>query len=195
MSGIDGILNIIESQQKQTENNIIRTAEEKARAVEADGDSKAEKAYSEYMKKNLASAETEFRNACNSADAENRRKILECKVDIIRTATGNIINRLENLPEREYFDMILRLAERKFHDGNGKIFFGKKDLARLPADFKEKISGISGGKVEISDIPADIPNGFILEYGLISENCTFNAILESEKDNVRDILARELFGR
>ena len=78
MSGIDKILNVIDSQQKQTENNIIRTAEEKARAIEADGDKKAETAYNEYMKKSLMKAETDFRNACNSTDAENRRKILEC---------------------------------------------------------------------------------------------------------------------
>ena len=195
MSGIDKILNVIDSQQKQTENNIIRTAEEKARAIEADGDKKAETAYNEYMKKSLMKAETDFRNACNSTDAENRRKILECKVEIINMAIENIISRLESLPDSEYFDMILRLAERKFHDGNGKIFFGKKDLARLPADFQEKISGTSGGKVEISDIPADIENGFILEYGLILENCSFRAVLESEKDTVRDILARVLFGR
>ena len=194
MSGIDTILNIIDSQQKQTENNIIRTAEEKALAIEADGDRKAETAYNEYMKKSLIKAETDFRNACNSADAGNRRKILECKVEIIDKAIENIISRLENLPESEYFDMILRLFENKFHDGNGKIFFGKKDLARLSADFPEKISEISGGKVKISDIPADIENGFILEYGLISENCSFRAILESEKDAVRDILARVLFG-
>ncbi|MDE5556933.1 MAG: H(+)-transporting ATPase [Ruminococcus sp.] len=195
MSGIDKILNIIDSQQKQTENNIIRTAEEKARAIEADGDMKAEKAYNEYMKKSLMKAETDFRNACNSTDAENRRKILECKVEIINTAIENIINRLESLPDSEYFDMILRLAGRKFHNGNGKIFFGKRDLARLPVDFPEKISGISDGKVEISEIPADIENGFILEYGLISENCSFRAMIESEKDDVRDIIARVLFGR
>lgn len=195
MSGIDKILNIIDSQQKQTENNIIRTAEEKARAIEADGDMKAEKAYNEYMKKSLMKAETDFRNACNSTDAENRRKILECKVEIINTAIENIINRLESLPYSEYFDMILRIAGRKIHNGNGKIFFGKRDLARLPVDFSEKISEISDGKVEISEVPADIENGFILEYGLISENCSFRAMIESEKDNVRDIIARVLFGR
>lgn len=195
MSGIDKILNIIDSQQKQTENNIIRTAEEKAHAIEADGDRKAETAYNEYMKKALLKAETDFRNACNSVDAENRRKILECKVGIINNAIENIISCLESLPDNEYFDMILRLAGRKFHNGNGKIFFGKKDFERIPADFAEKISGISDGKVTISDIPADIENGFILEYGLISENCSFRAVLESEKDAVRDILARVLFGR
>lgn len=94
--------------------------------------------------------------------------------------------------------MILRLAGRKIHKGDGKIYFGKKDLARLPADFSAKLSALAtgaGGTVEISATPADIENGFILEYGLISENCNFRAIIESEKDSIRDILAKELFGR
>lgn len=61
MSGIDEILNIIDSQQKQTENNIIRSAEEKARGIEAEGDSKAEKAYNDYMKKALQKAENDYK--------------------------------------------------------------------------------------------------------------------------------------
>ncbi|MDE6834083.1 MAG: H(+)-transporting ATPase [Ruminococcus sp.] len=194
MSGIDSIINIIDSRGRQNENNIIRTAEEKALAIEEDGDQKAETAYNEYMKKSLAKAETSFRNACNSVDAGNRRKLLECKVEIINTAIENIINRLENLPDGEYFDMILRLAGKRLHTGAGEMFFSKKDLARLPENFHGKISEISGNKVKISDIPADIDNGFILKYGLISENCNFREIIESEKDRIRDILAGILFG-
>ncbi|MBD5159923.1 MAG: H(+)-transporting ATPase [Ruminococcus sp.] len=194
MSGIDSILNVIESQQKQTEINIIRTAQEKASAIEADGDKKAESAYNDYMKKSLIKAETDFRNACNSVDAGNRRKILECKIEIINQATENIITRLENLPDGEYFNMILRLVRKRLHDGTGEIFFSKKDLERLPADFQEKLSEISGGKVRISDIPADIDNGFILKYGLVSENCTFREIIESGNDRIKDILAGILFG-
>ena len=49
--------------------------------------------------------------------------------------------------------------------------------------------------MKISDIPADIDNGFVLKYGLISENCTFREVIESEKDRIRDILAGILFGR
>lgn len=198
MSGIDEILNIIDSQQKQTENNIIRSAEEKARGIEAEGDSKAEKAYNDYMKKALQKAENDYKNACNSTDAENKRKILKCRVEIIETAIEKILEKLGRLPDDEYFKMILRLAGRKIHKGDGKIYFGKKDLARLPADFSAKLSALAtgaGGTVEISATPADIENGFILEYGLISENCNFRAIIESEKDSIRDILAKELFGR
>ncbi len=196
MSGLDEILDIISRQQKQTENNIIRSAEEKARCIESDGDAKAAKAYNDYMKKASAQAETDYRNACNSADAEMKRKILKCRVEIINSAEDNVIARLDGLPDSEYFEMILKLAARKVHKGNGIIYFGEKDLRRLPPDFAEKLADIAsetGGTVTISDNTAGIDDGFILEYGLISENCSFKAIIESEKDNIRDTLARELF--
>ncbi|MDE6780679.1 MAG: V-type ATP synthase subunit E [Ruminococcus sp.] len=198
MTGLDSILDIIETHQKQTENNIILSAENRARTIEADDDLKAEKVYSEYMKKALEKAENDYQNACNSVDAENRRKILKCRVGLIETATKKVLEKLSGLPDAEYFEMILRLAGRKIHKGDGIIYFGQKDLARLPADFNKKISLLAnraGGTVSISAVAADIENGFILEYGLISENCTFDAILESEKDTVCDIIARELSGR
>lgn len=196
MSGLDEILNIINQQQKQTENNIIRMAEEKAGGIEAEGDAKAARAYNDYMKKASAQAETDYKNACNSADAEMKRKILKCRVEIIDSAIENIIEKLDGLPDSDYFEMILKIAERKIHKGNGIIYFGENDLKRLPSGFPEKLTSVAsevGGTVTVSDRTAEINDGFILEYGLISENCSFRAIIESEKDGIRDTLARELF--
>lgn len=196
MSGLDEILNIINQQQKQTENNIIRMAEEKAGGIEAEGDAKAARAYNDYMKKASVQAETDYKNACNSADAEMKRKILKCRVEIIDSAIENIIEKLDGLPDSDYFEMILKIAERKIHKGNGIIYFGENDLKRLPSGFPEKLTSVAsevGGTVTVSDRTAEINDGFILEYGLISENCSFRAIIESEKDGIRDTLARELF--
>ena len=198
MSGIDSILNIISNEQKVAENNIIRSAEEKAKGIEAEGDSKAEKAYNNYMKKALEKAEIDYKNACNSIDSENKRKILKCRVELIETATQKVLEKISLLSDNEYFEMILRIAVQKIHKGNGVLYFSQKDIARLPLNFAEKLSVIAekaGGTVEISATPADIENGFILVYGLISENCTFKAIIESEKDYIRDTIAKELFGR
>ena len=49
--------------------------------------------------------------------------------------------------------------------------------------------------IKISEKPAEIENGFILTYGLISENCSFRAIIEAERDSLRDMAAAELFGQ
>lgn len=198
MTGIDSILNIISNQQKTIENDIIRSAEEKALNIESDGDLEAETAYNEYIKKSLEKAEIDYKNACNSIDSENKRKILRCRVQLIETAIKKITDKLSELPDEEYFEIINRIVLQKIHSGDGKIYFSKKDLARLPMDFSERLSTNAqkiNGTIKISETPADIENGFILVYGRISENCTFTEILESQKDKVRDILANELFGR
>lgn len=72
-------------------------------------------------------------------------RFLKCRVEIIETAIEKILEKLGRLPDDEYFKMILRLAGRKIHKGDGKIYFGKKDLARLPADFSAKLSAIATG--------------------------------------------------
>lgn len=196
MSGIDGIINIINSRQKTAEENIIRTAEKKADSIKSQGDEKAQRAFDEYMKRDSAKARTDFINACNSADAEMKRKILKCRVDIIDGTVEKVLERLGRLSDEDYSSLILRLAEKKLRRGEGVMYFGESDMKRLTGDFEKKLKDLAeekGGTVRIAENPSDIGKGFILEYGLISENCTFEAIIESEKDSIRDTIAREIF--
>lgn len=197
MSGLDEILNLIEAQQKQTEESIIKAAVSKADAIKAEGDSKAQKAYDDFMKKSSAQAEKDYENACNSADAAMKRRILACKVGLIDQTLEKTVSRLKKLPEKEYFELILKLAERHIRPEQGVISFGKSDLSRIPADFENRLSELAkkkSGQIILSKEAADIEDGFILTYGLISENCSFRSIIESEKEAVRDTAARVLFG-
>lgn len=197
MSGLDEILSLIEAQQKQTEESIIKAAEDKAGAIKAEGEAKAQKAYDDYIRRETAQAEKDFDNACASADAVMKRRILACKVELIEKAMEKAIERLKSLPDKEYFELLTRLISRHIQASDGIISLGKKDLARIPADFESRISELakkSGGSLKLSKESADIDDGFILSYGLISENCSFRAVIESERDEVRDTAARELFG-
>lgn len=197
MSGLDEILSLIEAQQKQTEESIIKAAEDKAGAIKAEGEAKAQKAYDEYISREKARAEKDFENSCASADAAMKRKILACKVELIDKAIDKAIDKLKSLPDKEYFELMRKLISRHIQASDGIISLGKKDLARIPADFESIISELAakaGGSLRFSNEAADIDDGFILSYGLISENCSFRAVIESERDEVRDTAARELFG-
>lgn len=198
MAGLDEILNMISAQQKQTEDSIIKAAESKAQQIIKEGESKAQAAYDEYIRKAELQYEREYENNRNSIDAEMKRKVLSCKVELINTAIEKTIEKLRDLPDNEYFDLIARLAEKHFQAGSGTISFGSNDLKRLPSDLEQKLNdkaAVSGGSIKISSEPADIDDGFILSYGLISENCSFRSIIEAENEQIRDIAARELFGQ
>lgn len=197
MSGLDEILNIIDEQRIQNEESIIGAANQKAAAIRSEGEQKAQKAYSEQLEKGQTDAKRDFVNACASVDSDMKRKVLDSKVKLIDSAIEATLERLAKLPEDEYFAMLKRLAEQKLRKGSGLISLSANDLKRLPADFETDLRSSAeklGGTLEISKKPADISDGFILSYGLISENCSFRAIIESERDEVRDTAAAKLFG-
>ena len=197
MSGLDENLNIIDEQRIQNEESIIGAANQKAAAIRSEGEQKAQKAYSEQLEKGQTDAKRDFVNACASVDSDMKRKVLDSKVKLIDSAIEATLERLAKLPEDEYFAMLKRLAEQKLRKGSGLISLSANDLKRLPADFETDIRSSAeklGGTLEISKKPADISDGFILSYGLISENCSFRAIIESERDEVRDTAAAKLFG-
>ena len=197
MSGLDEILNIIDEQRIQNEESIIGAANQKAAAIRSEGEQKAQKAYSEQLEKGQTDAKRDFVNACASVDSDMKRKVLDSKVKLIDSAIEATLERLAKLPEDEYFAMLKRLAEQKLRKGSGLISLSANDMKRLPADFETDIRSSAeklGGTLEISKKPADISDGFILSYGLISENCSFRAIIESERDEVRDTAAAKLFG-
>ena len=94
--------------------------------------------------------------------------------------------------------MLEKLAVKRLSGGEGVLSLSSRDLARVPADFMQKLSAAAaktGGSVKLAKEPAEIENGFVLTYGLISENCSFRAIIEAEREGVRDTAARVLFGQ
>ncbi len=197
MSGLDEILNVIETQQRQDEDRIIRLAEAKAGEIQTQADEAAERAYNDYMKKAEAQHERDFENACSSADAAAKRKILAAKVEMIDSVIKNAVQRLKALPAEQYFELMLKLIKLHIRQGDGVLLLCEKDLNRIPVDFEKKLIALaekSGGTIKISSESADISDGFILKYGLVSENCSFEAIIEAERNDVRDTAARALFG-
>lgn len=192
MAGIENILGIISSQQKQTENNIISVAEKRADVVIADGNEKAEKEYSEYRKRSEKQLALDYDNAVSSVDAEMRRNILACKIHCIDAVIEKTLERLDIMPADEYFDILEKLLVQRADKSKGLLYLSQRDLSRITDDFEKAVKNLN---IKISENPADIENGFILTYGLISENCSFRAIIEAERDSIRDMAADALFGQ
>ncbi len=196
MPGIDKILDNINQQGRENADAVINSAEKKAQDIRLKGDAYAEKAYNEYISSFKTKMELEYSSACATAESAMKKEILKCKSDCIDKAVETALQKLHSLPDDEYFALILRLAGDKLRSGKGTIYFGKRDLARLSADFEKTLrllAETAGSSLIISDTPADIDDGFILCYGNIYENCSFRDIAESEKNAVRDLAASILF--
>ena len=198
MSGIDEILELIAAQQKLTEDSIILDGDRKTHKILDEGRQNAQKAYDEYMQKAEKKAEKDYVNSCAAIDAEMKRKVLSCKGRMIDKTIEKVLDKLKNMPDKEYFELLEKLVSRYLKQSNGIVSLGVRDMARVPDDFEKRLSALAekiGGTLKLASEPCDIENGFILSYGLISENCSFSAIIEAEKDDIRDTAAKVLFGQ
>ena len=102
-----------------------------------------------------------------------------------------VLKYLLNLEDEAYFKTIYKLAKR-LEGKSGEIVMNLKDLSRLPSDFKSQMKQ-SGVDVSVSETPAEISGGFILKCGDIEENMDFSAILDDKRDEIEDLINRELF--
>ncbi len=193
MAGIDKMIRQIEDDTKSVCDEILSSARAKADKIEADAKLEADKITAEGKKKSAAHvADIEVRGE-SSAELEERRVALYTKQRIIQEMLNKGLQVAKDLPDDEYFALILKMIEKNSQEQDGVIFFGKKDIDRLPENFTDKINSVSKGKLTLSGKAAAIDAGFILSYGGIEENCSFDAIFKSEADNLSDRAGKLLF--
>jgi V/A-type H+-transporting ATPase subunit E len=196
VSGINKITEAIESEARQSADSITAESNRRAEKIRADGDMAADEAYKKYLADCRKECAREYENARAAAESRIRRELLVCRSELIDKALKAAEERIAAMSDGKYFDLLLRLALKSSRPADGTVSFNAADLKRLPADFEKRLNnGVSGGKLKISDVPADIDGGFIISFGDITENCSISAVMEAERDSARDAAASVLFAR
>lgn len=130
----------------------------------------------------------------SGAQLEGKKVLLATRVEIIDKAIDAASAELNEMPEDEYFAAIYALVRNYAQAEDGQMLLSEKDLGRLPSDFEDKINAeLNDGKITVVKDPADISNGFILVYGDIEINCTFDALIAEQRDDIKDELYSIIF--
>ncbi len=189
MAGIDNITKEILREANDTASEILQAAEadakerlnEAQKACDAIAEAEAEqseKLKAEYAERILA-----------QADMRRRREILKAKQEMIEDVIREAYEKLETLPDADYFLMLEKLVRGNVQSGDGEVLLSERDLKRLPAGFEatcQTIAAEQGGSLTISKDAASIANGLILRYNGIDENCTLSAIFAEKKEILQD---------
>ena len=193
MNGSERILSRIRTDCDESVRKIETHAQHEHDRIIADAQHRADTqaaAVAEKTAQKRAQLET---SSQSRAQLARRNALLKQRRKEIDTTVEELEAYLLGLGDNEYFEAIYRLAA-KLRGKSGELFLSKKDLKRLPENFTERMAA-AGVDASVSQTPADITGGFILKCGDVEENMEFAAIISSKRDEIEDLINRELFAR
>lgn len=194
MTGLESILSQIAGDGQQEAEALLSEARAKAGEISQKAQEEAKEKAAAVIKEGERRAQDIRNRAQSAAELEKRNQMLVFKQELIREAVAAARESLENAPDGEYFETLLSLYVRFAQEGRGEMRLCKRDLARLPDDFLARMrKAVPKAEVTISPQPYEIGSGFLLVYGGVDINCTFDAIFEDAYDALRDAAGRLLF--
>jgi V/A-type H+-transporting ATPase subunit E len=193
MNGSERILSRIRTDCDESVRKIETHAQHEHDRIIADAQHRADTqaaAVAEKTAQKRAQLET---SSQSRAQLARRNALLKQRRKEIDTTVEELDAYLLGLGDNEYFEAIYRLAA-KLRGKSGELFLSKKDLKRLPENFTKRMAA-AGVDASVSQTPADITGGFILKCGDVEENMEFAAIISAGRDEIEDLINRELFAR
>lgn len=195
MTGLDKIKEKIEEQSRESYEKIFAETNLKIKRMIAEAREEGNRRASEIV--GAAQAQADKKNAVSKSTAESitRNRYLEIRNAILNDIISAAYLSIDNFSDEEYFDMIFSLCKKNIQPGEGVMYMNGYDLSRLPAGFAERINSEfpEVSSVKLGEKAVDIENGFILDYGDITVNCTLRAVFDENMDALKDMLSKELF--
>jgi len=193
MSGLEKIISQIEYESDERCKSIIEDANKKAQSIIENSKAEAERILKENGEQTAKKLDNMQQSAVSSAELAKSKILLKSKLEIIDETLRKSLDEIKALSDEEYFEIIKALIIGNAKEGNGVLRLGAKDCKRLPKDFIASVNKeLKNAQITLGD-EADIDGGFLLIYGDIDINCSFDAIVSSKRDELRDALNKLLF--
>lgn len=193
MSGTQDMIARILADAEAEGARIEEQARSKAAALLQEAEEQAEESKQRAGEEAAKQAEDVVRSAKSAAELIRRNSLLEKRRQLIADALNGTVRDLAALPDEAYMSLLLRLSETAARKGEGVLRLNARDLARQGTETLSRDLG-DGRVIRLSEEPAAIDGGFLLEYGELEMNSSFSALVEEKRERLEDLLNRELFG-
>lgn len=190
MSGLDKILEQINKEATDTANETINFANVEADKILKKAQEDAEAKREEISAQSILNVSAVTKQIQSVAAQMEKKKILVAKQEIIDGILDSALKHLENMDAPEYFAIIEKMIEKYAGNEAGVISFNARDLARIP---QSTLNLAAQKNLKLSKEAVDISGGFILGYGNIDENCSFEGLILAMRESLQDKISQILF--
>ena len=196
MTGLEKMVSQILEEADASAAVTISDAEKKAAEILDEAGKKADEIRQQREEQSRAKVKSYDERTASAADMKRRTAVLAARQELIGSVIADACERVKNLDEEKYFEILKNMVGKYLLPKDGEICFSRKDLERMPADFREEIRSMAekkGGALEFSGEARNIDGGFILVYGGIEENCSIDAVFAEKRDELLDQVRKILF--
>mgnify|MGYP004448176805 CR=1 FL=1 len=196
MSGLAKIIDRISQESAEKAAGILAEARAYADGIRADAEKKTVAECERITKK----AESEAANIAGrseaSAELRSKQILLAGKQELLTETIAMAKEKLANLSDAEYADVLTKLFMKHIPSQDAVLKLNAADMKRLPKEITDsfiRAAADNDCSLKLSEIPADIRNGFIIDFGGIEENCTFDALIDQNIEELQDKVKSILF--
>ncbi len=197
MSGLEKILKHIEDNANNNAKELIEKANMAAEKIVNKAEEESNAIFIQKIEQCKADVDAFISFSEASAALKKKQIILDSKQQIIKDLINRAKDYIIKLPKEEYFEVILKMLTKYCIGKSGQIIFSQYDRERMPEQFEQQInkaiSTKEGVHLEISDETRSIDGGFVLNYGEIEQNCSFDALFLDKYDLLQDEVYKLLF--
>lgn len=196
MTGLEKILSEISDEAQAARTAALEEAGRQAEEIVQQAQRQADAECAKIRAQGQKACEDMAAQAQAGAELQRRRTLLAARQRLIRKALYAAGDAIINMPEKEYFESIVRIAALHAHPGQGTVYISARDHGRLPADFEEQLNRAlpQGSSLTISPQPRTMYGGMVLDYGGVEENCSLRALFGARSENLLDLADEVMFG-
>ena len=131
MEGIEKITAKIAQDAQADVDKIMTETEEKVRSIMASAQTQAQEEAADIVEKGRAAADERLERLSSAAQMERRKLELASKQEVLGEAFDLALEKLCTLPEKEYIDLLTKLALEASTSGKEQLIFSQKDRTRV----------------------------------------------------------------
>ena len=188
MNGLEQILQKIEADGIKEAEKIKADAQITAEKIISDATEKANTDAMEFSQKADKKTSVMIENAKSGCVSLIKRAEASAKAEVVAECIKLATESLKSMADEQYFELLKKLVLKYYHPNEqGELLMNKDDISKMPKSFLKEIKK-SGADIILCEEPADIDSGFIIRYGGVEENCTFDSLIEENTDKIKDKL-------
>lgn len=193
MEGIDKIVSAILREGQEAADQKIREAQEEAAGIRRQAQKQADDSDRELLEDAKAKARAMSKIAVSAGEQSVKQAMLQARLDVMEQVL--VQTRKKLFDTEDYDGLFFNLLTKYGKPLDGVMKMSALDAGRLSRDFEKRVKKQFGKALELKTDETMPEGGFVLVYGEMEENCLFDALIESRREELLDAIYPVLFSQ